>query len=233
MPGILCSASAILAWGRVDDAIVQFKMVCSLDAETEKGHLRWGSPIATRVISKSSVKELEAVIRIKPDWSTGYFQLGETLLVMGRHDQAIERFEQAKKLSPNPEFVDVRMANVFLAKGDTGKAVAIYEQLIQSGKVVRKPSNSLEPRIRRAGNTTRPRPSSASCAKNIRMMPTPIMFSDCFTDSPGNMMNHSLNCSGRPRWIPRIRGSSGRSAWLAFAKETWPERFRRQKSSSR
>jgi tetratricopeptide (TPR) repeat protein len=125
--------TSYLALRRLDDAVAQFQQGAKDAPGADGPKLGLGIAYRQKRAFEQSVAELNEVIRIKPKWSTGYYQLAETYLAMSRPKEAIEQFAKAEALSSNPKLVRRRMADAHVAMGDLRGAIAIYE-LLAEGK---------------------------------------------------------------------------------------------------
>ncbi len=67
-------------------------------------------------------------IRLEPARFVTQYHLGRALLLQGRYDEAETAFRKAKELSAVSTLPEFGLAQVFLAKGDLGRAISLLEQ---------------------------------------------------------------------------------------------------------
>jgi tetratricopeptide (TPR) repeat protein len=127
---LIVMGTAYLGVNKADEAIHVFERARTLAPDSEGPHLSLGIAYRQKGDLPASLKELEEVVKIKPQWSTGHFQKGETLLAMKAYDQALASYGQAEKLSPNPRLIRERKAEVYLAQQNIAEAIAIYKGLV-------------------------------------------------------------------------------------------------------
>jgi tetratricopeptide (TPR) repeat protein len=73
-------------------------------------------------------KAAREAIRLQPSIWGAYYQLGRALLLQRRYQEAIAAMEHAKELSPASTTLDIGLGQVYLAQGDTARAVAVLSK---------------------------------------------------------------------------------------------------------
>jgi TolB-like protein/predicted Ser/Thr protein kinase len=68
-------------------------------------------------------------IRLEPSRFIAYYHLGRALYLQGRYDEARVAFEKAKELSPTSLMPPLGLAQVYLAQGDSERAVGVLEKV--------------------------------------------------------------------------------------------------------
>jgi tetratricopeptide (TPR) repeat protein len=139
----LVLGTSLLALRRFDEAAKQYSF--ALQAEPKLDGALLGLGIARRETGDftGSVAVLTELISLKPKSSTGYYQLGETYLAMGRPKEALTEYARARPLSPDPRQIRLRMADALLADGEVKPAIQIYEELARGKGASLKVLNSL------------------------------------------------------------------------------------------
>lgn len=125
--------TAYLGLNRTEDAIREFRLARKLEPDTERAALSLGIAYRQSGDLRRSEEELKEVVRLRPKWSTGYFQLGETYAALKDFGNAETNYRTAEKYSPNPLFIKKRRAQLYLEQKATQKAIALYKEIIQSG----------------------------------------------------------------------------------------------------
>jgi tetratricopeptide (TPR) repeat protein len=121
--------NAYLGLKKTDKAIDEYTVVLKLEPLTERAPLALGIAYREQGNHAASVKEFEKVVKIKPSWPAGYYQMAETFLAMEQYDAALENYKKAQKLSTHPGGIQKRIAAVYLKQGKHQDAVNIYKDL--------------------------------------------------------------------------------------------------------
>lgn len=129
---LIVLGTAYIGLNKTDEAIRAFETAKKLEPDTERAALSLGIAYRQKGLYAASKKELEQVVKIKPKWYTGHFQMGETLFSMKEYDKALASYGQAEKLSPNNRMIKERIAKVYLAQERVPEAITIYQEFTQS-----------------------------------------------------------------------------------------------------
>ncbi|MGA2136140.1 MAG: tetratricopeptide repeat protein [Bryobacteraceae bacterium] len=113
----LLTAEMMLRFEMVDDARREARRALELDAHIPQGHYILGE-------AGQSLEEMRAEIRINPNFSAGYYRLGEILLREKAWDDAIAALQRAIWLNPNHNGPYLSIGKAYLAQGDAADAAA-------------------------------------------------------------------------------------------------------------
>ena len=127
----LVLGSSYLGLGRTEDAITRFKQSRALKGNVARVSLALGIAYRKQGNLDASLNELDKVIKTAPDWSTGYYQKGETAYAMQRYKEALTAYHHAEKLSANPALIRQKIADTLTMAGRHEEATAIYQSLLK------------------------------------------------------------------------------------------------------
>lgn len=83
-------------------------------------------------MNEATVKALRDALALSPDNPPLRKHLAETLLAMGRADEAAAEFREAVKLAPKDEALRLLLACAFMASGKASQALVVVEDLIRT-----------------------------------------------------------------------------------------------------
>ncbi|CAG8499834.1 12274_t:CDS:2 [Ambispora gerdemannii] len=72
-------------------------------------------------------KDTRQMIRLRPEWSKGYFRRADILLELGRFDDALEDYKEARLRDPSNPKIPLRIAHALIMKDDQEMGVAICQ----------------------------------------------------------------------------------------------------------
>ncbi len=98
----LVLGSSYLGLDRTDDAISRFKRSRELKGNVARVGMAMGIAYRKQGDLDASLVELDKVIKAEPDWSTAYFQKGETTSAMQQYTDALNAYQKAENLAPPP-----------------------------------------------------------------------------------------------------------------------------------
>ncbi|HUD47611.1 MAG TPA: tetratricopeptide repeat protein [Candidatus Baltobacteraceae bacterium] len=97
----------LLAEGKFDDAIQQYRLVQKLDPGMVAIHVSWGRALLGEKHVNDAVSEFKIVIAAQPKNFEAHKYLGEAFAVTGRTGPAVEEFRRSLALQPNqPELLN-------------------------------------------------------------------------------------------------------------------------------
>jgi hypothetical protein len=96
-------ANALLARGRVDEAVAHYGETIRLKPEYGNAHYNLGIVDFQRGDYRKAVAEFRETVRLKPKSAEAYNNLGAALTKVGQTNDAIAQFEIATRLAPNWE----------------------------------------------------------------------------------------------------------------------------------
>jgi tetratricopeptide (TPR) repeat protein len=121
--------TAQLMTGKNADAMKSLERAAAIAPDNAGARLALGIVYRASKKLDRSAFELNEANRLRPNWSTGLFQLGETLAAQGRHKEALAEYRKAEKLSKNPRLIRVRIGDMQLATNDVAGAIATLKPL--------------------------------------------------------------------------------------------------------
>jgi len=100
--------------------------------EPENAHawdsLSWALAYEQPPDAVESEKAAREAIRLGARSVQSYYHLGRALTLEGRYQEAISAFEHVRELSPTSPTVDLGLAQVYLAQGDSGRALSLLQK---------------------------------------------------------------------------------------------------------
>lgn len=87
------------------EGLAAARKAIALDDREPLGHLACGRIQLMRCEYDDSIFELEKALALNPNFAQAYLGLGMTLHFVGRHEQAIECYEKATRLSPHDPYL--------------------------------------------------------------------------------------------------------------------------------
>lgn len=130
----LVLGTSYLGLDRTDQAITRFKRARVLKGNEARVALALGIAYRKQDDLAASLNELDKVIAAAPDWSTGYYQKGETANAMQQHKMALKAYQSAEKLSANPALIRHKIADTLSILQRHEEATAIYLSLLENTK---------------------------------------------------------------------------------------------------
>ncbi len=126
----LVLGTSLLRLGNVTRAVSAFEHALKLAPDDERPLLALG--IATRNAGdlQRSRRLLEQVVEIKPHWSTGHYQLGETLALDNQDTLAITHLLEASRYSSEPQPLRTRIAELHLRNARVQEAITLLEDIV-------------------------------------------------------------------------------------------------------
>jgi TolB-like protein len=93
-------------------------------------YLSWALAYQVPPDALEAEKAAREAIRLEPSRFIAHYHLGRALCVQGRFDEARMAFEKAKELSPTSSIPLLGLAQLYLAQGDSERAVGVLEKVI-------------------------------------------------------------------------------------------------------
>ena len=125
---------AYLNRGRLDQAIENFREAIALDHDYPVAYNNLGNVYfyAFRKTKNSNsyqtaINNYKKAIELDPDYATAYNGLGGAYLIAGQIEGAIFCLEKALELNPGLDYALYNLGYAYLNKGDTIKAVELFE----------------------------------------------------------------------------------------------------------
>ena len=120
--GVVCGQR--YEYGR---AVEEYRKAIRLEPENAEAwnHLSWALGYEQPPEALEAEKAAREAIRLGNSSVSSYYHLGRALTLQGRYQEAIAAFEHARELSPTSPTVDMGLAQVALAQGNSERAVSL------------------------------------------------------------------------------------------------------------
>jgi tetratricopeptide (TPR) repeat protein len=122
--------NALLASGRVDQAITEFKRALEINPNYAEAHYNLGNALFGKGQLDEALAQYQRAAETKPTFALAHYNLGIALLQKGRADEAIIQFQAALALHPNAEAHN-NLGNAFLQKHQPDNAIAEYQKALE------------------------------------------------------------------------------------------------------
>ena len=120
------------------EATHQYEIAAQFDPKMADALLALGGIYRENGRHTESLAVLNRLVAAQPNQSTGHYQLGETYLSLNEYDKSLVHFEKAKLRSKNPSLIVQRIADVYMLKNQSDKAIPLYKSVVDSkGATVR------------------------------------------------------------------------------------------------
>ncbi len=124
---------ALLAAGRVDEAMVHFRLAEGLDPKLPNFRLNLGLAYVKKGwIEQALAKFLEA-LQIWPDYPKAHYSAGLAYAQLGQLDAAIAHLQDAARLWPDRGDAYRELGNVYASRGFVAEAIRSYEAALERG----------------------------------------------------------------------------------------------------
>ena len=134
----LKAGNLLLLAHRFEDAKARAQKVLAVDANSVEGQVLLANALAGLKDLDGAVAQLEEAIRVNPDRSATYTNLGEIQLGRGQRDAAEAAFKRAVELAPKTALARLSLANFYWV---TGQLPGAEEQL--NAALAAEPDNPL------------------------------------------------------------------------------------------
>jgi adenylate cyclase len=128
--GMVHAAEYINGWVQDPDHVVrgleQARRAIELDPEEADAHYAAAILSLWRRDYDTAEREASAAIAIAPSFAVGYVCHGQVMDFTGRHDLAIESFEQAQRLDPDNELLPHLIGRAHFGAGRNAEAMASF-----------------------------------------------------------------------------------------------------------
>jgi TolB-like protein/Flp pilus assembly protein TadD len=123
-------ALLLMAMGRLPEALAQIEHAAQVDPLSAQVHSTFGRILYRARQLEEAVKHLNRAIELEPRNGVSYGRLADVYALMGRYDEALRLYEQARVLGagPKPDY-GVRIARTYARMGRAGDARRLLPSL--------------------------------------------------------------------------------------------------------
>jgi len=116
---------------RYDEAIAAYNKAIELDPKFAYPYNGLGATYRDMKRYDEAIAAFNKAIELNPKYVAAYKGLGNVYLYLKRYDEAIAAYNKAIELDPNYVYPKGNMAEVFIIKGDTGKALSLLHEVLK------------------------------------------------------------------------------------------------------
>ena len=123
--------SALMARGKLDEAIRQFQEASRLKPESASAHNNLGVALGKAGRTDEAIRQYQEAIRVKPGHAKARSNLGNALAKEGRTEEAIHQFQEAIRVRPDLAEAHNGLGVVFYQQGRVGEAIRQFQEVIR------------------------------------------------------------------------------------------------------
>jgi tetratricopeptide (TPR) repeat protein len=125
---------AYLAQNQAGSAVTAYENAASMDPKNGKPFYKIGL-IYARPNPGESQKYLEKAVAADPEFTYAYDELADIYYQQKEADKAVAAAEKFRQLSSDPEKIKIRLAFIYVMKGEYAKANEIFKEVIKNENV--------------------------------------------------------------------------------------------------
>lgn len=125
-------AKALVLLGRIDDAIVQFRLVLANRPDLPEVHQQLGLALGRRGDVTEAISQFRAALALRPDDRDTNFHLAIALRMTGETAQAIEHFRRAVEIDPAFAAGHQNLGTMLQMQGDLEGAIRHYRLALRA-----------------------------------------------------------------------------------------------------
>ncbi|MEO8445240.1 MAG: tetratricopeptide repeat protein [Gammaproteobacteria bacterium] len=133
-PGLApcCSnrGNALLALGRVEDAIASFQKAISIDRNLAEAHLNLGNALQQQGQPDEAIASYRRALRLKPQSAETHYNLGRVYESQAKMTDAVRSYGRAVALLPDYAEAHFNLGNAYHATGALAEAIASYQRAV-------------------------------------------------------------------------------------------------------
>jgi tetratricopeptide (TPR) repeat protein len=123
--------TALLAGGRVDDAITQYQQALQINPDYADAHFNLGNALRKNGRVEDAIAQYQKTLLTSPDYAEARLNLGVALSQKGKLDDAITQYQKALQINRNYAEARVNLGNALAQEGKFDDAVAQYQLALQ------------------------------------------------------------------------------------------------------
>lgn len=119
---------ALVAKGRIDDAIMEYRRAIELNPELAGAHINLGLILADQGQHDEAIAEYHKAISIQPNLANAHYNLGLALAAKGRRSEAIAEFREAIRIIARLKSPLKAKGLFWLPPSDNGASYALRQR---------------------------------------------------------------------------------------------------------
>jgi tetratricopeptide (TPR) repeat protein len=123
--------NAYFNYGRIDEAIKEYKEALRLNPDHAKAHNNLGAAYYKQGQTEEAVGEYKEALRLNPDYADVHYNIGIVYFNKGRTDEAIEEFKEALRLNPDYVKAHNNLGAAYYNRGRIGEAIEELKEAIR------------------------------------------------------------------------------------------------------
>ena len=121
----------LLAQGKLDEAIAEFRKATEADPQSAEGHANLGNAYRVQGRLDEAIRHYRVAVRVAPDRAEARFNLGLALDQAGRTDEAVEQLRRSLEIKPGQVPVECGLARALVRTGRTDEALDVYRRALE------------------------------------------------------------------------------------------------------
>jgi protein O-mannosyl-transferase len=134
LAGAALIASAVLTWhqlGYWQDSISLYEHTLQVTADNYLIHYNLGVDLAEKGDLDAAIGNLQAAIKISPNYTEAHNNLGVAFARKGNPDAAIEEYQTTLRINPNDLKAQCNLGDALARKGDPAAAIGHYQAAVR------------------------------------------------------------------------------------------------------
>jgi tetratricopeptide (TPR) repeat protein len=123
--------TVLLKKGRVDDAMVEYRLVLAADPHDAMAHYNLGDAFMQKNDSERAMKEYQLALEGNPDDAQAHAKLGTLFALKGRLNEALDHLEESASLDPTDAVTLGKLGTLLLQMGRIPEAVTPLEAAVE------------------------------------------------------------------------------------------------------
>jgi tetratricopeptide (TPR) repeat protein len=120
----------LLNQGKTDEALEHLSAALDLNPNLAEAHSNMGVLLIQKGKFEAAISYFREALRLNPNFSSAEANLKKAEAIQKRVEAQTERIHQALNTNPNDPVLYFEMGNIYLGKGEFGKAIAEFEKAL-------------------------------------------------------------------------------------------------------